>query len=271
VANSIISTERVLNFSARVLAGIVWISSLIFGLYILSFYFVALLDGNTSQWNKVLPGLYDSQTEGATLGVGLHFAAGGIILILGCVQFIQSLRNNFPAVHRWMGRVYVLASIITAIGGLTFIVLKGTIGGWVMDVAFAGYGILTFIAAVQTIRFARQGKMKAHRAWGIRLFALAIGSWLYRMDYGFWFLFTGGIGHTEEFRGIFDYFMDFWFYLPNLAVAELFIRRTKLTQSNIMKWTSIFSLWVANVFLVLATYFFTKRLWGEAILDLVGL
>jgi hypothetical protein len=140
-----------------------------------------------------------------------------------------------------------------------------------MDIAFVGYGVLTFIAALQTIRYARLGKMEAHRAWAIRLFALAIGSWLYRMDYGFWFLFTDGLGHTKTFNGPFDYFMDFWFYLPNLAVAELFVRRKTMSDSSLMKWGSIGTLWVANAFLILATYFFTKRLWGEAILDLVGL
>jgi hypothetical protein len=72
--------DRVLHFSTQVFAAIVWTSSLIFGLYILSFYFVALLDGNTSQWNKVLPGLYDADATGATMGIGIHFAAGGTIL-----------------------------------------------------------------------------------------------------------------------------------------------------------------------------------------------
>jgi uncharacterized membrane protein len=267
----ILTPDRILSISAQVLAGIVWLSCLIFGLYILSFYFVALLDGNTSQWNKVLPGLYDVDAEGATMGIGVHFAAGGIILILGCIQFIKSIRCNYPNIHRWLGRIYVLASFLTATGGLLFIALKGTIGGWVMDIAFAGYGILTFIAALQTIRHARLGQFEAHRAWAIRLFALAIGSWLYRMDYGFWFLFTEGIGHTKNFNGPFDYFMDFWFYLPNLAVAELFIRRKTLSDSLLMRWGSIGTLWIANAFLILATYFFTKRLWGGAILDLVGL
>ena len=59
----------------------------------------------------------------------------------------------------------------------------------------------------------------------LRLYALAIGSWLYRMDYGFWVQITDGMGHTDTFRGPFDYVMDFAFYLPNLVVAELYLRR----------------------------------------------
>ena len=125
-----------------------------------------------------------------------------------------------------------------------------------------------FWSAIEAVRHARGKRFEQHRAWAIRLFALAIGSWLYRMDYGFWFLFTDGLGHTDTFDGPFDYFMSFFFYLPNLLVAELFIRRQQLLHSQAAKWLAVSGLYVATVFLVLATYFFTVRLWGAAIMDL---
>ena len=130
--------DRAIQIGIYLLVTTVWISALLFGLFILSFYFVALLEGNTDQWNQVLPGLYDSTTKSATVGIGIHFAAGGIILILGCIQLIERLRVTYPAVHRWLGRVYILASLLTAIGGLAFIFIKGTIGGLVMDIGFCG-------------------------------------------------------------------------------------------------------------------------------------
>ncbi|MBX2818405.1 MAG: DUF2306 domain-containing protein [Rhodothermaceae bacterium] len=262
------NVDRAIKVGMYLLVVTVWCSALLFGLFILSFYFVALLEGNTAQWNEVLPGLYDSSTKSATLGIGVHFAAGGIILILGCIQLIEPLRTAYPGVHRWLGRIYVFASLLTAVGGLAFIFIKGTIGGLVMDIGFSGYGLLMFWAAIETFRHARARRFKKHRAWAIRLFALAIGSWLYRMDYGFWFLFTDGIGHTDSFNGPFDYFMSFFFYLPNLLVAELFIRRKELLQSTLAKWLAIAGLYAATAFLVLATYFFTLRYWGPAIVDL---
>lgn len=265
---SIQKSDTAIRIAAQLLVATVWISATLFGLFILSFYFVALIRGNTAQWNEVLPGLYDTRTESATLGIGLHFAAGGIILILGCIQLIDGVRSKYPALHRWLGRLYVLASVLVAIGGLTFVFLKGTIGGTLMDIAFTGYGVLMLLAAFETYRHARAGRFERHRAWAIRLFALAIGSWLYRMDYGFWLLFTDGLGHTSNFTGPFDYFMDFFFYLPNLLVAEVFIGRWKILRSNLAKWFATGGLFVASLFLILATYFFTKELWGPAILDL---
>lgn len=261
-------SDKALKWASWLLVGTVWVSSLLFGLFILAFYFVALLEGNTTQWNKILPGLYDEQTKAATTGIGFHFAAGGLILVFGCIQLIKSVRVRFPALHRWIGRLYVLAAVVAALGGLVFIFIKGTIGGLVMDIGFTGYGVLMFLAAFETYRHARAKRFDAHRAWAIRLFALAIGSWLYRMDYGFWLLFTDGLWHTDSFSGPFDYFMDFFFYLPNLLVAELFIRRQKISQTHTAKWFSASALFIATAFLLLATYFFTTHFWGPAILKL---
>lgn len=263
------SLDKILHFAARLLVIIVWGSAILFGGYILAFYFIALIQGNTNQWNEVLPDIYDEGTRSATLGIGLHFAAGGIILILGCIQLVKSVRMKYPLLHRIIGRIYVVASIAAALGGLIFIFAKGTIGGLIMDIGFIGYGVLTFVAAVATIYFARYGKMEQHRAWAIRLFALAIGSWLYRMDYGFWFMVTDRLGHNSNFTGAFDYFMDFFFYLPNLLVAEIFIGRYKVLKSGFAKLFAILFLASANLFLLVATYFFTKEYWGPAILDVI--
>lgn len=268
LSKSISIERKLLQGLTTALGSIVWVSALLFGLFILSFYFVALLKGNQEQWNQVLPDLYETGTPTATVSIGIHFAFGGIILVLGCIQLLPVIRQKYLKLHRWLGRIYVFASLATALGGLVFIFLKGTIGGLIMDIGFTGYGILMFWAAVETIRHAWAGRIDKHRAWGIRLFALAIGSWLYRMDYGFWFLFAGKWGHTDMFTGPFDYFMDFWFYLPNLVVAEIFIRKKALIQSRALIWFSNLALFLTCAFLVLATYYFTKLLWGNAILDL---
>ncbi|NRB49779.1 MAG: DUF2306 domain-containing protein [Saprospiraceae bacterium] len=261
--------DAFLKLGGQLLVATVWISAILFGLFIISFYFVALLKGNTAQWNEILPGLYDERTEAATIGIGIHFAAGGLILILGCIQLITYIREKYPAWHRWLGRIYVVASLLTAVGGLLFIFIKGTVGGIVMDIGFAGYGLAMFLCAIETIRHARKQDFDRHRAWAIRLFALAIGSWLYRMDYGFWFLFTDGLGHSNSFQGPFDYFMDFFFYIPNLLVAEVFIGRKALMRTATAKGIAAAGLFITTAFLVLATYFFTKHYWGPAIVELV--
>lgn len=260
-------SDMVLRWAGIALIATVWVSALLFGLYILAFYAAALYDGNMTKWNKILPGLYQPGSRAATIGIGMHFAAGGIILVLGCVQLIEKIRQLYPKVHRWVGRVYVVASLLAAIGGLIFIFIKGTIGGTVMDIGFGLYGVLMFVCAIETIRHAKARRLTKHRVWALRLFSLAIGSWLYRMDYGFWFLLADGAGHSKDFHGAFDQVMSFFFYIPNLLVVELFVRAREVKSSPIIKITASVVLFTATLFLLLGTYFFTDRLWGPAIMS----
>ncbi|MBA4849329.1 DUF2306 domain-containing protein [Emticicia sp. BO119] len=246
----------------------VWVSAGLFGLYILAFYAAALYQGNLEKWNGVLPGLYDPNTQKATMGIGLHFAMGGIVLILGSIQLIDAIRIKYLTFHRWIGRIYITASILVAVGGLFFILAKGTIGGTVMNIGFGLYGGLMLVAAIQTYRYAVTKNPDTHRAWALRLYALAIGSWLYRMDYGFWFMLTDKAGHNNTFTGAFDYVMAFFFYIPNLLVAEIFIRSQNKSKTSL--WLNLFFilvLWCVISFLLLATYYFTKLYWVPAILE----
>ncbi len=248
------------------LAVTTWVSAGLFGLYILAFYAGALPNGEMAQWNQNLPGLYEPHSPLATSGLGLHFAAGGVILALGCIQLIGAVRRRLPALHRWIGRVYVTAALLAGIGGLSFIVARGTIGGPLMDIGFGLYGILTVLCAVQTFRYARARMLADHRAWALRLFALAVGSWLYRMDYGFWLLLAHGAGHTRSFHGPFDRVMAFFFYLPNLLLVEILLRSSRAEASPAARLAASSAFAVATGFLLLGTYYFTRFYWGPAIL-----
>jgi hypothetical protein len=265
------TSARALHWAARALTATCWISAALFGLYILAFYAAALIDGNMAKWNEALPRLYESDTPAANAGIGVHFAAGGTILALGCIQFVGWIRSGYPAVHRWIGRVYVTAAFLAGIGGLTFIVAKGTIGGATMDVGFGIYGVLTAAAAIETYRHARARRLDVHRAWAMRLFALAIGSWLYRMEYGFWFLLADGAGHAKDFSGPFDKLMAFFFYVPNLLVVEALIRAPRASMSATARWVAVAAFSGATAFLVIGSYYFTKFYWGPAILARIGL
>lgn len=211
----------------RALLAIVWLSTGIFSLYIAAFYGGAIVAGTLERdWNEVLPRLYEPDSVAAAASIGMHFIAGATVLLLGPLQFITALRARHPRLHRTSGRVYLVASLLTGVGGLAYLALKGAVGGIVMDIGFGLYGVLTVLAAVQAWRHAVARRLDLHRAWAIRLFALGIGSWLYRMYYGIWLKGFGGAGHTSTFDGPFDMTMSFFFYLPNLLVAEYFIRRS---------------------------------------------
>jgi cytochrome c biogenesis protein CcdA len=84
--------NRLFHYSRASLVATAWASAGFFGLYILAFYAAAMFDRTMTQWNQI--------------------AAGGVILVLGCIQLIQAVRSRFPVLHRWVGRVYVAASCL---------------------------------------------------------------------------------------------------------------------------------------------------------------
>ena len=260
---------RLLGWSGALLAAVAWFSAALFGAYIVFFYAGAIAVGTPAQWNAVLPGLFEPRAPIGTAGIAAHFAAGGIILLLGPIQLIAGIRKAAPALHRWAGRLYVLAAFTAGIGGLAFIAVNGTVGGIAMSLGFGSYGALMVFASVQTWRHGRArrlpGRLAAHRAWAIRLFALAIGSWLYRMDYGFWFLLTGGIGHTADYSGWFDLLMDGAFYLPNFLLAESFVRARAAPRRPALQTAAAVAMAGIALFVALATYQFARIYWVPGI------
>jgi hypothetical protein len=254
-----------LRWASGALLSIAWVSAAIFALYIVAFYAGAVADGAAKRWNETLPRLYEPDAMVATIGMGAHFITGAILLLLGPIQLIRAVRESMPRLHRWLGRLYVAAALIAGLGGLVFIAVNGTVGGTPMNVGFGLYGALVVVAAVEAIRHARARRFDEHRAWAIRLFALVVGSWLYRMDYGFWKMLAHGAGHTKTFDGPFDVVMTFFFYVPNLIVAEVFIRARHLWTRRSIRLGATFVFSGATALLGLGTYYFTAYHWGPSI------
>ncbi|QYD72640.1 DUF2306 domain-containing protein [Paraburkholderia edwinii] len=250
------------RMSTRLLFIVCWLSAIIFSAYIVVYYEGALLTHTMQDWNEVLPRIYQPGSMLATAAIGAHFLAGAIVLILGPMQLIAPLRARAPNVHRWIGRFYAAAALATGVGGLVYIAIEGTVGGPVMSTGFALYGALMVLCAVNTVRHARAGRFDIHRAWAIRLFALGIGSWLFRMDYGIWLKLIGGFGHhSHTYDGLFDKIMSFFFYVPNLAIAELIIRRRGGTQTESARTIRSASIGFIAVLVLVATILFGRSYW----------
>ena len=89
------------------------------------------------------------------------------------------------------------------------------------------------------------------------------------MEYGVWFAFTGGIA-IDGFTGWFDTIMAFFFYLPNLLVAELFIRSCRHDRGAMASMATTAILLLASSFILLATWRFTALNWGPKMMIGMG-
>jgi uncharacterized membrane protein len=162
----------------------------------------------------------------------VHICAGTVLVALIPLQMLQGLRRKYTGFHRTLGRVLVALALVTGLAGMTYIPLRGTVGGPVMSAAFFLYGLCLFTAALMVARMALTRNRAGHWAWGLRLFWLALGSWLYRVHYTVWYLLTGGVGSRPDFSGPFDLIQNFAFFLPYLLCAQLWINARRVTHAG---------------------------------------
>ncbi|HTJ92186.1 MAG TPA: DUF2306 domain-containing protein [Pararobbsia sp.] len=241
----------------------------IFAIYIVIFYGGAIPAHRLTDWNILLPGIYAKGAPVETVAIGAHFIAGAMLLAIGPAQILTGELRAVPRLHRVTGRIYAAAAATAGVGGLIYIAGSGTVGGTPMNLGFSLYGVSVIGTAYATYRYARLKQFERHRAWAIRLVALAIGSWLFRLDYGLWLQAVHGGGHTHDFRGPFDVVMTFFFYVPNLLIAELVIRRS--SRSTTLRRTMHVVGVATTVLVVTSTYLFTRSYWWPHIADRIGI
>lgn len=162
--------------------------------------------------------------EGDTLGniaAVAHVLLAAIIIGGGPLQLIPAIRTRYPVFHRWLGRSYLVAAALSAIGGLYMTWTRTPIGDVLSQIGISGDGVLILTFAFLAVRNAMAGRMAAHRRWALRLFMVASAVWFFRVGLMAWAMTTGGIGiDWETFTGPFLYVLGFADYLLPLAMLE---------------------------------------------------
>ena len=211
---------------------------------------------NFDQWHDLVSGLPMRTAAAwiANLGIGMHYLMGTVLVLAWPILFSSRLRARHRAVHRWTGRVYVTAGILAGVGGMSFILAHHN--GSAAHTAFALWGAVMMLSAVMAYVHARAKRFDLHRAWAIRLFAMVLGAWVFDLEYRVWEGLTGGIGMgTAEANGPFDFAMNYLFFIPNLLVAEYFIRNKHkriVLQPRALKWPALAALAIAGLVFVYA-------------------
>ncbi len=100
----------------------------------------------------------------------LHGVPGALALLLGIFQFSKRLRSRHLAVHRWMGRIYVGATFISAPVAIPVAILLGD-GSLISASAIQAFGwmLCTGIA----LYCVRHGNIQQHRQWMTRGYPFA--------------------------------------------------------------------------------------------------
>lgn len=147
----------------------------------------------------------------------VHIIAGSVALLTGPWQFSRRLRTRNLSLHRWMGRIYLLAVALGSLAGFRLALISD--GGIVTHFGFGTLAVLWFFTGFMAYRSAIAGRIEEHREWMIRNFSLSLAAVTLRHYLPF-MLF---VMHWPFLRA---YIPISWLcWVPNLIAAEWIIRR----------------------------------------------
>ncbi len=155
----------------------------------------------------------------------LHVIPGMIFMVLGPLQFVRNLRAKHPGVHRWSGRIFLTASGVIGLTGLTM-ALRGTIGGWDEKSAILIFGSFFLFALSKALWHVMHREFAQHREWMIRGYAVGLAVATIRPIMGGFFAVAVLHGQTPRPQNFFG--TAFWIgFTAQAAIAEIWIRRTR--------------------------------------------
>jgi uncharacterized membrane protein len=198
----------------------------LFVYYIATFYGPTAVSGDYADWDR-----NTSMTDGYVAGdvAGnlfflAHVLAAAVVTFAGTLQLVPWIRARAIAFHRWNGRLFMLAALAAAVGGLYLEWVRGT-GIRAPTGLPSAFGVtlnavLIFACTAFAWRAVRNRSIASHREWATRLFLVVNGTWFMRVGLRAWMFLTAGAFGAQPF---FSYW-SFAAYLLPLAVYELYLR-----------------------------------------------
>lgn len=162
----------------------------------------------------VPPLIFDNLFKAPWLVV--HVAGAATALLVSPLQLMPAIRRGRPALHRWLGRIYVVGCTVGGIAGLPL--AWGSAAG---PIASAGFGSLALGWLATTLvgwRAGAQRRLVEHRSWMVRSFSLTYAAVTLRLYLAI--LPALPIAFVSGYRAV-----AFLCWVPNLLVAELWLRR----------------------------------------------
>lgn len=220
------AANTALRMATRFWFAVTIAGQLVFASYIAILYGRAAARGDFEAWNAVMTHGYVPGDAIGNVAVAAHLVFAIFVIVGGALQLVPWVRRRARALHRWVGRAYVVAGFGIGAGGLYMGWVRGSVGDLSQHVAISVNAALVMICAVFALRHARARDFGAHRRWALRLFLVMSGVWFFRVGLMAWLLVNGGpVGFDPDtFTGPFLTTLGVAQYVVPLAVLELYLR-----------------------------------------------
>lgn len=235
--NKLFDSTTALNRSAKAWFLVTTLGMWLFVYYIVAFYYRPTLQGDFEAWNvhhMLTHGYIPGDTAGNMM-FAVHVLLAAVLTLGGTIQLVPQLRRHTLALHRWNGRLFMVAALLVATGGLGLNILRGIDadgGGWPSAIDLNGLLILMFASLAWMS--VRRGQIDAHRRWALRVFIVVSGVWFLRLGASIWIITTAAIYGQPKFVDLFFSVWSWGCFLFPLIVLELYLythkRGTKTTR-----------------------------------------
>lgn len=215
--------SRALSYAAGLWFLVAAAGQTAFAAFIFAFVLPRLVAGD-------LPGLNDKPhltgyQPGDALGNAqllAHLLLGALMTLSGLIQLLPALRQRWPALHRWNGRVFLLSAFITTLSGFYLTWIRGSQLNLGSALSTSANGMLILIALALAWRAARSRDLAAHRRHALRAFLLVNGVWFLRVGMVLSGMALAAVGGRLDVNGPVFLTVSVLSWLLPLALLELY-------------------------------------------------
>jgi len=230
----------------------------LFAYYIAGHYVAKILARGTPGLSETnLADAYSPGDTATNIALALHVLFALIIHAGGPLQLIPVIRNRLPALHRMVGRSYMIAAVVASVSGIYMVWFRGANEGWVPDSTNTIGSALVLAFAFLALRCARAGDFDTHRRWALRLFMAASAVWFVRIESFALFMLLSFLGvEAMDVAGQIFIFAHLTKLILPLGLLELYFRAQERG--------SVFGKWMTASLLVIATVLTGVGIFGIA-------
>jgi uncharacterized membrane protein len=152
-----------------------------------------------------------------------HIVPGLLFMMLGPLQFSETVRARHLQWHRLTGRIFVICGVVIGISALVMSFGMPAIGGFNQAAATTLFATFFLFALCKAFWHIRRREVVLHREWMIRAFSIGLAVATIRPIIGMFFATSRFSGLTShEFFGV-----GFWIgFVLHLIAAEAWIQAT---------------------------------------------
>lgn len=149
-----------------------------------------------------------------------HIVLGIVATIIGPFQFIPAIRNKYLKIHRKLGRIYIISTVLSGISGMYMaatsdVNLPYAVGLFMLGVAWSTSSIMAFISI-------KNKKIDLHKDWMIRSYVITFAFVTFRFVKDI--LQALEIGTNQELNVL----MSWACWAIPLFIAEVIIQGNKM-------------------------------------------